>query len=197
MARALPQTEAMFQSLFQPCIGSQGETPFSLRQVGKMFSSRTGNFATLIQPFLNFSVIFRLSKAPRTLLHALFCHPRQIYIFAAAINAEDSHHILSSLPTGMGKILPMIVASCLLPPGVLSCFSMKRNESCLSMPRKNLLSLLQIIFQGLTTMIIVPLTTIKQQLEDDCTRLGISFLVGDQVNPRLDSASLSHRTLAV
>ena len=56
---------------------------------------------------------------------------------------------------------------------------MKRNESCLSMPRRNLLSL-QTICQGSTTMIIVLLTTIKQQLEDDCTRLGISFVVGDQ-----------------
>ena len=123
--------------------------------------------------------------------------PLQADKVAAAINAEDGHHILSSLPTGMGKTLPMIVANCLLPPGELSLFSMKRNESCLSMPRRNLLSLLQIIFQGSTTMIIVPLTTIKQQLEDDCTRLGISFLVGDQVNSRLDSVPLSHRTLAV
>ena len=46
-------------------------------------------------------------------------------------------------------------------------------------------------------MIIVLLTTIKQQLEDDCTRLGISFLVGDQVNSRLDSDPLSQHTLAV
>ena len=58
-------------------------------------------------------------------------------------------------------------------------FDMKRNESCLSMPRRNILSL-QTICQGSTTMIIVLLTTIKQQLEDDCTRLGISFVVGDQ-----------------
>ena len=48
--------------------------------------------------------------------------PLQADIVAAAINAEDGHHILSSLPTGMGKTLPMIVASCLLPPGVLSFF---------------------------------------------------------------------------
>ena len=68
--------------------------------------------------------------------------PLQADIVAAAINAEDGHHILSSLPTGMGKTLPMIVASCLLPPGELSLFSMKRNESCLSMPRRNLLSLI-------------------------------------------------------
>ena len=53
MARAIPQTEAMFQSLFKPCIGSQGETPFSLRP-GKMFSARTSNFATLTQPFQRF-----------------------------------------------------------------------------------------------------------------------------------------------
>ena len=102
-------------------IGSQGETPFSLRQ-GKMFSARTSNFATLTQPFQRFCAIFRLSKAPQTLLHALYCHRRQIYIVAAAINAEDGHHILSSLPTGMGNTLPMIVTSCLLPPGVLSFF---------------------------------------------------------------------------
>ena len=123
--------------------------------------------------------------------------PLQADIVAAAINAEDGHHILSSLPTGMGKTLPMIVASCFLPPGVLSFFSMKRSESCLSLPHRNLLSLLQIIFQGSTTMIIVPLTTIMQQLEEDCTRLGISFLVGDQVNSRLDSDPLSQHTLAV
>ena len=41
--------------------------------------------------------------------------PLQADIVAAAINAEDGHHILS-------KTLPMIVASCLLPPGVLSFF---------------------------------------------------------------------------
>jgi len=86
----------------------------------------------------------------------------QADIVAAAINAEDGHHILSSLPTGMGKTLPMIVASCLLPPGS-------------------------------TTMIIVPLTTIKQQLEDDLTRLGISFLVGDQVAPSDLARELSNR----
>ena len=62
---------------------------------------------------------------------------------------------------------------CQLPPptrcaGFFS--NMKSNYSCLSMPRRNLL-LLQTIYQGSTTMIIVPLTTIKQQLEDDCTRL--------------------------
>ena len=35
--------------------------------------------------------------------------------------------------------------------------------------------------QGSTTMIIVPLTTIKLQLEADCQKLGFSALVGDQV----------------
>ena len=48
--------------------------------------------------------------------------PLQADIVAAAINAEDGHHILSSLPSGMGKTLPTIVASCLLPPGVLDFF---------------------------------------------------------------------------
>ena len=87
-----------------------------------MFSARTSNFATLTQPFQRFCAIFRLSKAPQTLLHACTLLPLQADIVAAAINAEDGHHILSSLPTGMGKTLPMIVASCLLPPGVLSFF---------------------------------------------------------------------------
>ena len=87
-----------------------------------MFLARTSNFATPIQPFLKFCAIFRLSKAPQTLLHACTLLPLQADIVAAAINAEDGHHILSSLPTGMGKTLPMIVASCLLPPGVLDFF---------------------------------------------------------------------------
>ena len=90
--------------------------------------------------------------------------PLQADIVAAAINAEDGHHILSSLPTGMGKTLPMIVASCLLPPGVLDFFYMKRNESCLSMLRRNLLSL-QTICQGSTTMIIDPLKFLPESFK--------------------------------
>ena len=41
-------------------------------------------------------------------------------------------------------------------------------------------------FQGSTTMIIAPLTTIKLQLEGDCHKLGFSALVGDQVFSTLD-----------
>ena len=65
----------------------------------------------------------------------------------------------------MGKTLPMLLTSQLLPPGnfLWSC------------------AYYNMFFQGSTTMIIAPLTTIKLQLEADCEKLGFSALVGDQV----------------
>jgi len=77
-------------------------------------------------------------------------HPFQADITAAAIDQQDRQHILSCLPTGNGKTLPMLITGALLPA-------------------------------GMTTMIIAPLTTIKQQIEDDCRLYGISALVGDQI----------------
>ena len=41
----------------------------------------------------------------------------QADITAAAIDQQDRHHILSCLPTGMGKTLPMLLTARLLPPG--------------------------------------------------------------------------------
>ena len=35
----------------------------------------------------------------------------------AAVLSQDSHHILSSVPTGWGKTLPMLLAALLMPPG--------------------------------------------------------------------------------
>ena len=40
----------------------------------------------------------------------------QADIISAAVD-QDERHILSCLPTGMGKTLPMLIASQLLPPG--------------------------------------------------------------------------------
>ena len=42
-----------------------------------------------------------------------------------------------------------------------------------------LASVLNVHFQGMTTMIIAPLTTIKQQIEDDCWLYGLDLGVGD------------------
>ena len=55
-------------------------------------------------------------------------------------------------------------------------------------------------FQGMTTMIIAPLTTIKQQIEDDCRLYGISALVGDQVKfvcSMIFCSSVNHQTISV
>ena len=41
----------------------------------------------------------------------------QADIAGATIDQQDHHHILSCLPTGMGKTLPMLITACLLPPG--------------------------------------------------------------------------------
>ena len=52
----------------------------------------------------------------------------------------------------------------------------------------------------MTTMIIVPLTTIKQQIEDDCRLYGISALVGDQVKfvcSMIFLSSVIHETISV
>ena len=49
----------------------------------------------------------------------------------------------------------------------------------------------------MTTMIIAPLTTIKQQIEDDCRLYGISALVGDQVKfvcSMIFRSSVNHET---
>ena len=61
-------------------------------------------------------------------------------------------------------------------------------------------SVLSVHFQGMTTMIIAPLTTIKQQIEDDCRLYGISALVGDQVKfvcSMIFRSSVNHETISV
>ena len=93
----------------------------------------------------------------------------QADITAAVVDEEERHHILSCLPTGMGKTLPMLIASQLLPLG-----NFLSSQTC---DQHNM------FLQGSTTMIIAPLTTIKLQLEADCHKLGFSALVGDQVLP--------------
>ena len=65
-----------FRASFTHAQGLRGDPLYSRQE--KMSSTRTGNFVTLIQPFLKFCAIFRLSKAPQTLLHALYCHCRRI-----------------------------------------------------------------------------------------------------------------------
>ena len=78
----------------------------------------------------------------------------QADIAGAAIDQQDNHHILSCLPTGMGKTLPMLITACLLPQEDL-----------------------ELGVGGSTTILVVPLTSIKQQLMDDCGRMSI-LLVG-------------------
>ena len=82
----------------------------------------------------------------------------QADIAGAAIDQQDHHHILSCLPTGMGKTLPTLITACLLPQEDL-----------------------ELGVGGSTTILVVPLTSIKQQLMDDCGRMSISVLDGDQV----------------
>ena len=51
----------------------------------------------------------------------------------------------------------------------------------------------------MTTMIIAPLTTIKQQIEDDCRLYGISALVGQVkfVCSIIFRSSVNHETISV
>ena len=119
MARALPQSEAMFQSLFHPCTGSQ-RRPLIFEARKNVLDA----YRQLRDTHPAFPEVLRNFQAIKSTTNSSACTllPLQADIVAAAINAEDGHHILSSLPTGMGKTLPTIVASCLLPPGVLDFF---------------------------------------------------------------------------
>ena len=50
------------------------------------------------------------------LLTGIQLYPSQADVTAAALS-QDSDHILSSVPTGWGKTLPMLLAALLMPPG--------------------------------------------------------------------------------
>ena len=52
----------------------------------------------------------------------------QADITAAAINQQDRRHILSCLPTGMGKTLPMLLTAQLLPPGDTNSWHMHQAQ---------------------------------------------------------------------
>ena len=41
----------------------------------------------------------------------------QADIVACAINGSENCHIMGALPTGYGKLLPMLVTGLLMPPG--------------------------------------------------------------------------------
>ena len=63
-----------------------------------------------------------LSGAVLRLVHCHYQKPLKIWqlqadITSAAVSEEERHHILSCLPTGMGKTLPMLLTSQLLPLG--------------------------------------------------------------------------------
>ena len=85
----------------------------------------------------------------------------------AAVLSQDSHHILSSVPTGWGKTLPMLLAALLMPPGdTIPYFFDDSLDHCTP---------------GSTTSILVPLTTIALQLKAECDKLGISALLSSEV----------------
>ena len=81
------------------------------------------------------------------------------------------------------------------PPLSIFCSSQEHN-----IDHVYLASVHNVNFQGMTTMIIAPLTTIKQQIEDDCLLYGISALVGDQVKfvcSMIFRSSVIHETILV
>ena len=81
------------------------------------------------------------------------------------------------------------------PPSSIFCSSQEHY-----IDHAYLASVHNVNFQGMTTMIIAPLTTIKQQIEDDCRLYGISALVGDQVKfvcSMIFRSSVNHETISV
>ena len=127
------------------------------------------NHPTLPPNLRDFQVLFLRLIAVRIALEIWWL---QADVIGAAVYVEERHHILSCFPTGMGKSLPMLITSQLLPRGnffvIDHCYW--TYSLCTTCSQ-----------QGSTTLIIAPLTTIKLQLEDDCQKYGFSVLVGDQV----------------
>ena len=81
------------------------------------------------------------------------------------------------------------------PPSSIFCSSQEHY-----IDHAYLASVHNVNFQGMTTMVIAPLTTIKQQIEDDCRLYGISALVGDQVKfvcSMIFRSSVNHETISV
>ena len=93
----------------------------------------------------------------------------QADIIASAADDEDAFHILSCLPTGYGKSLPMLLLSLFLPQGMTIEYTHYTGQG---QPAFN---------AGSITVIVVPLTSIGDQLRMECSRLGLSAVVGGQV----------------
>ena len=85
--------------------------------------------------------------------------------------SDDSNHVLNCVPTGWGKTLPMLVTALLMPPGkiVSDC-----GNKCYNQNRS-------------TTSIIVPLTTIGNQLKDLCDKHGVTAVLSSEVWIRVPS----------
>ena len=126
-------------------------------------SLHKSDLATL--PYLP-SVISRWQAAPHTIspTNHNMVGQFQADILASAADGEDAFHILSCLPTG--KSLPMLPLSLFLPQGTTIEYTGQ------GQPAFN---------AGSITVVVVPLTSIGDQLKMECTRLGLSAVVGGQV----------------
>ena len=82
----------------------------------------------------------------------------QADIIASAADDEDAFHILSCLPTGYGKSLPMLLLSLFLPQGMTIEYTGQ------GQPAFN---------AGSITVIVVPLTSIGDQLRIRLWRVGL------------------------
>ena len=96
-------------------------------------------------------------------------------IAACALDQADNSHVLSCFPTGMGKTLPMLLTSVLLPEGKnywTNCTLIAHDIEAY-------------MCAGSTTIIVAPLRALQAQLKIDCEKAGIDALVGEQVQKRL------------
>ena len=93
---------------------------------------------------------FQVASIPHKSQHGQF----QADIIASAADDEDAFHILSCLPTGYGKSLPMLLLSLFLPQGMTIEYTGQ------GQPAFN---------AGSITVIMVPLTSIGDQLRMECS----------------------------
>ena len=125
---------------------------------------------------------------------------QQVDILCSALDETNSSHIMVALPTGYGKSLPMLLLGLLMPKGMFGISLLKKqhiNVECVLALNFGAICALQsnlpISQIGSTVFIVSPLTTIEDQLLQDCERMGIPAVAGSKACFFTDFLSFSHK----
>ena len=109
---------------------------------------------------------------------------------ASAVYGTEGDHILCCVPMGYGKTMGPLITCLLLPPGKainkIWIYEAPLYNLIIPRPPSNKCWMNQPRFpsftSGSTTVLVVPLTSIAEEVKQECIRIGIRAVVGSQVN---------------